>query len=282
MIQYSNLGIMQGRLSPSFQNNIQHFPVNHWQEEFQSLADLGMGCLEWVYEYSTVEQNPIHFPEKLDEIQETLDKSNLRINSVIGDYFMEKHLVGVTENEKENNLKVLKHLIDQCFSLGVTIIELPFVDSSSLTIDSLFHDLVKNLSPLVKYANERGIRISLETDLHPKKFEELLNLFLPMQVYVNYDMGNSASYGFDPIEEIAILGERIINVHIKDRLKGGMSVPLGTGNTDFSTVFRELDKADYQGDFILQAARKDINNNGNQEHYKETVQSYIELILEYL
>ncbi len=156
------------------------------------------------------------------------------------------------------------------------------MDSSSLKIDSLFHDLVKNLSPLVKYANDRGIRISLETDLHPKKFEELLNLFLPMQVYVNYDMGNSASYGFDPTEEIAILGERIINVHIKDRFKGGMSVPLGTGNTDFATVFRELDKADYQGDFILQAARKDINNNGNQEHYKETVQSYIELILEYL
>ena len=46
-------------------------------------------------------------------------------------------------------------------------------------------------------------------------------------------MGNSASLGYDAQEEIDLLGNKIINVHIKDRIRSGTTVPLGTGDTDF-------------------------------------------------
>jgi hexulose-6-phosphate isomerase len=72
---------------------------------------------------------------------------------------------------------------------------------------------------------------------------------------VNYDTGNSGSLGYRPTEEFAAYGSRIGSVHVKDRILGGGSVPLGNGSTDFPTVFEGLRKVDYCGDFTLQAAR---------------------------
>ena len=45
------------------------------------------------------------------------------------------------------------------------------------------------------------------------------------------------------------------SVHIKDRLLGASTVPLGTGDADFPALAESLRKVAYKGDFILQVAR---------------------------
>jgi hexulose-6-phosphate isomerase len=45
------------------------------------------------------------------------------------------------------------------------------------------------------------------------------------------------------------------HIHIKDRLLGGGTVSLGSGDTDFPTVFQEMAAMDYSGILILQTAR---------------------------
>jgi len=72
---------------------------------------------------------------------------------------------------------------------------------------------------------------------------------------VNYDSGNSASLGYAPQEEFAAYGAKIGSVHIKDRVLGGGTVPLGQGNADFTALFRCLKEIGYSGDYILQVAR---------------------------
>jgi len=74
-------------------------------------------------------------------------------------------------------------------------------------------------------------------------------------VKVNYDSGNSASLGYRPFEEFAAYGRRVGSVHLKDRRLGAGTVPLGSGDTDFTAVFESLKAVRYSGDFILQAAR---------------------------
>jgi L-ribulose-5-phosphate 3-epimerase len=59
------------------------------------------------------------------------------------------------------------------------------------------------------------------------------------------------------VEEIATLGDLIQNVHIKDRLRGGTTVPLGTGAANFDRVFESLGRIGYDGALILQTARDD-------------------------
>ena len=47
------------------------------------------------------------------------------------------------------------------------------------------------------------------------------------------------------------------SVHIKDRVRGGGTVPLGTGDADFEATFKELSRIGYQGDITLQVARSE-------------------------
>jgi hexulose-6-phosphate isomerase len=72
---------------------------------------------------------------------------------------------------------------------------------------------------------------------------------------VNYDSGNSASLGYDVGEEVAAYGDRIGSVHIKDRIRGGGTVPLGTGGAKIPVLLSHLFRIGYQGDFVMQVAR---------------------------
>ena len=97
---------------------------------------------------------------------------------------------------------------------------------------------------------------------------------------VNYDSGNSASLGFAVAEEFAAYGDRVGSVHIKDRVRGGSTVPLGSGSTDFEALFVALDEIEYRGDFILQVARGTPGDevswaSGNREFVARLIHSHL-------
>jgi L-ribulose-5-phosphate 3-epimerase len=111
------------------------------------------------------------------------------------------------------------------------------------------------MKPIVEAAEKFKINLSLETDLQPNLFFELLERFDSEMVTVNYDIGNSAALEYDPDEELEAYGNKITDIHIKDRVFGGGPVTLGEGNADFSKFFNKLIEFDYQGPFIMQAYR---------------------------
>jgi len=100
-----------------------------------------------------------------------------------------------------------------------------------------------------------ALRIAFECDFAPKEVVKFIGL-MPYDVFgINFDIGNSAALGFDPTEEFAAYGERVINVHVKDRVLGGTTVPLCNGNADFPKIFGLLRRQNYRGNYIMQTAR---------------------------
>ena len=83
--------------------------------------------------------------------------------------------------------------------------------------------------------------IVFESDYTPIKLKNFIDQLSPESFGINYDIGNSASMGFDPIEEIETYGQRILNVHIKDRLFNGATVPLGSGDAGCTCSFIRKD-----------------------------------------
>ena len=282
MINRSRLGVMQGRLSAPINEEIQAFPISVWQKELAVCEKLGLGCLEWVYEYPTVADNPLNTRNGAAHLAKLLARHRVRVNSVVADYFMIKKLFGVSMSEVNNALKVFEQLIDNCAIAKIPLLELPFVDRSALRNERDRKKIVENLAPIIRKTAKSGVRISLETSLEPKIFRDLIDAFKPVEVFANYDMGNSAALGYDPTEEITLLGNSIANVHIKDRVYNGKTVPLGEGDTDFPRVFRELNRIGYRGDYILQAARQDLSSDYREPDCRKTISSYIEFILHYL
>ena len=136
--------------------------------------------------------------------------------------------------------------------LEVRDLVIPCVDQSSLSDQNKLEKFINNLKPIIEVADKNKINLSLETDLNPLIFSQLLNLLPYKNVTVNYDTGNSASLGYDPLEEFKYYGHRISDIHIKDRKLHGSSVILGTGDTDFNSFFKALNTITFKGPFIMQ------------------------------
>jgi hexulose-6-phosphate isomerase len=118
--------------------------------------------------------------------------------------------------------------------------------------------------------------IAFECDYEPERLARFIGRLPAEHFGVNYDIGNSASLGYEPRREIGAYGARIVNVHIKDRVRSGSTVPLGTGAADFPAVFEALRGARYTGNFILQTARAaDGDHAGALARYRAMAEQWL-------
>jgi len=257
---------MQGRLTPPTGGRIQAFPSVGWRAEFPLAAELGLHSIEWIVE-SPLETNPLWSSAGLAEIRSLIARTGVSVDFVIADYFMESPLVRMSPVSADHNRRVLAHLLDQAAQLGAQGVEVPCVDASEIRTVAEEDELARILEPGLKQAARLGLQVGLETSLRPERFRALLERIGHPNLRANYDTGNSAALGYNAAEEFAAYGRWINNVHIKDRRRGGGTVPLGQGDTDIPQVLRLLAQIPYRGDFILQVAR------GSDE--RNTVQGYL-------
>jgi len=250
----NEIGIMQGRLSPRIDGKIQAYPASTWQKEFEIAQEIGYAAIEWIVE-KPVETNALMTDSGKVEIKKAIASTGVRIDYVCADIFMQQPLVRMTEEIKSQNNNYLLQILKNAKEVGAIGVEIPFVDNSSIKNDKEKQEFIDAMQDAFKLAKDLDIKISLETDLSPIAFKELLELIDLDFIQANYDIGNSASLGFDPEEELDAYGQRILNVHVKDRKLGGTTVPLGTGSADIQCVFQKLNEIGYAGGITMQAAR---------------------------
>lgn len=249
------IGIMQGRLVPPTDNRIQCFPRQRWADEFSLASQAGLDCIEWIYDLYGADVNPLATQAGVQRLKELSQQHGVKILSICADYFMDKPLVRANEAELEERLHTLYWLLERGQLVGINRMVIPFVDASRIETQAEFDGVVVLLKRVLQEAGKTGIEIHLETSLNPARFADLLAQLPHPLLKANYDSGNSSSLGYHPAEEFAAYGERVGSVHIKDRLLGASTVPLGTGDADFTALSESLRQVSYQGDFILQAAR---------------------------
>ena len=252
------LGVMQGRLLPKYQGRYQAHPVGYWQDEFAVAAGLGLDCIEFILDFNDAEANPLLRPDGPDEILRVAEKSGVRVRTICADYFMEAPIHHPAAAVSAISESVLRRLLANGKRLDVSDIVIPCVDQSTLANDEAAQQrFVQRITPILDTAETLGINLTLETDLAPQAFADLLARIDSPRVSVNYDIGNSAALGFDPAEEMACYGKRVSDIHIKDRKVGSGSVPLGSGDAQFDRFFAALEPLRYTGPFIMQAYRDD-------------------------
>ena len=251
----THIGIMQGRLVPPTNNRFQCFPRERWADEFVLASQAGLDCIEWIYDLYGADVNPLVTDAGVERLKELSRQHKVNVLSICADYFMDRPLVRASQMELDDRIKTFYWLLERGRLLGINRMVIPFVDASRIDTQTEFEGVVTLLNRLVQEAGKTGIEIHLETSLDPARFAELLAHLPHPLIKVNYDSGNSSSLGYSPREEFASYGKRVGSVHIKDRLLGASTVPLGTGDADFPALAESLRKVSYQGDFILQVAR---------------------------
>jgi L-ribulose-5-phosphate 3-epimerase len=253
----NKIGVMQGRLVPKYQDRYQAFPIGMWQNEFKVAKDCNLDLIEFILDFNDAEESPLLKKGGIDEILAISQKTGVITKTICADYFMEAPLHSNDKDVVEKSFQVLEILLETAKVLKITDIVIPCVDQSSLKTKEAVDRFVKQITKIIPTIEKENINLSLETDLAPKPFIELLDKLNSKNITVNYDIGNSAALGFDSDEELETYGDRITDIHIKDRVLGGGPVTLGEGNADFGKFFNKLKKFNYQGPFIMQAYRDD-------------------------
>ena len=253
----NNIGVMQGGLLQKFKGRYQAHPIGYWQEEFFLAKELGLDCIEFILDFNDSEKNPLLTHEGFKEILELSEETGVRVKTICADYFMEAPLHSNDRNVANTSYGVMKRLLSVAAKLKISDIVIPCVDNSTLSDTEEIKRFVSKIKLLIPAIERIGINLSLETDLAPKPYVQLLKKLQSDRIKVNYDIGNSASLGFDPLEELKAYGYKISDIHIKDRVLGGGPVTLGTGSAKFDIFFNELKSYNYKGPFIMQAYRDD-------------------------
>ena len=199
-----NIGIMQGRLSPQYLDKIQSFPVNNWEQELRDCKKLQIKLLEWTIDEIFYDQNPIVSKTGVRHINEILAELDLKVPSVTCDYFMENPFWG---EEGDKTYSKLKTIIEGMLEINSRLLVIPLVDNSSLSKTDEYQ--AETFQKLICGYEQENISIVFETDLDPRRNREFISDFNPDKFGINYDIGNSASLGYNVDEEFREYGERI-------------------------------------------------------------------------
>ncbi len=262
------IGFMQGRFASPETELLQSFPHRQWKNELSVAHIHNFNLMEWVID--DWNNNPLLDKNEAQVVHQFLSDCEIDVESIDAMCFMyhpfwKAHKKSDRDILIKRTFEVLEKISEHTTIKSITI---PLVDNGSITNSSQqqwFCDVIKEWQCLPK--------ILIESDMPPYDLLKMLKQMI--NIGITYDTGNIASMGYSPYEEISLCRSYIKNVHIKDRILFGRSKILGFGNTDFEKVFRALKDTQYEGNFILQAARPTIMNHTCMlDTYKKMVEAW--------
>lgn len=269
------IGFMQGRLCEQVDGKIQAFPWRDWENEFPAAAAIDLHLMEWTLDQERLYENPLMTASGQIKIRRLCQQYDVSIPSLTGDCFMQAPFWKASVQDKAALEADFIEIARACAEVGIEIIVVPLVDNGRLENEQQEEALLAFMLTQADMFRALGLRIIFESDFAPSELARFIGC-LPADAFgVNYDIGNSAALGYRPEEEFAAYGHRIINVHVKDRVLGGTTVPLGAGNADFPTVFGLLREAAYEGYLIMQTARaRDDDHAGALRQYMGQIEAW--------
>jgi inosose dehydratase len=168
-------------------------------------------------------------------------------------------------------IETLSACRSQVLVLGPVLPQNGYDRSAELT-DAHWAAFDRNLKSLVAQAGEEGLEVALHQHwgMAVERRRHLERVLTRTEVSLCLDTGHMFLAGIDPLEVARSVPDRVAHVHLKDvdsaaaarvragevpfrrAVQQGMFRPLGTGDVDVSGVVSTLEKAGYQGWYVLE------------------------------
>lgn len=230
----SSLGIMQGRILPKYIDQLQMFPIDTWRKELDIAKDIGFQHIELLWDNN-------HDIKSAEGLAETISSpSQLRALSMCVDSICSFTLL-------EDILKEIEDVLNTFKENTPNILVIPLLGKATInTLDRLkeLFDIL-NVHQIMNMIKEYNVKLALELDMPVIEIVEALKHTNSDLIGICLDSGNLWHYSDSPIDDIHILSEKIIHVHIKDRDKLGNNVLLGNGLVDFYALSNALNDIKY-------------------------------------
>jgi hexulose-6-phosphate isomerase len=251
------IGIMQGRLSPPVAGRLQAFPWADWASEFEAARVIGFDAIEWLYDEPRHDENPIASPAGRQLIRRAMHASGVAVPSLCAHAFIHGQLSDRDAHVRQAARVRLVELLQWSAAVGIGVVVLPLAEDASLSTGAAREAAMPVLADAARAAARAGIRIALELDLEADAVAPVLDRLDPECVGICYDIGNATASGRVPAVEIRRMAPRLIEVHVKDRPRGGSNVPLGSGAVDFDRTAAALREVAFDGPVTLETPHGD-------------------------
>jgi L-ribulose-5-phosphate 3-epimerase UlaE len=152
------IGIMQGRLSPRIDGKIQAYPAKTWQKEFEVAQEIGYSAIEWIVEEPMAE-NALMTESGLSEIAKIIEKTNVKVDYICADIFMQQPLMRMNSETKKSNKHYLSQILINANRIGAIGVEIPFVDNSSIKTEEEKKELLEVMQDSFELANDLNLKI---------------------------------------------------------------------------------------------------------------------------
>jgi len=250
--------------------------MRDWENEFPAAAAIDLHLMEWTLDQERLYENPLMTADGQEKIRALCQQYDISIPSLTGDCFMQAPFWKASGEARTELQTDFLAIGSACAAVGIRMIVVPLVDNGRLDTAEQEDTLINFLLAQQPFLSEHQLQVIFESDFTPPDLARFIARLPAEQFGINYDIGNSAALGFNPADEFAAYGVRVVNVHVKDRVLGGTTVPLKTGSADFDAVFAALAQQNYEGNFILQTARAAEGNHAEVLHsYWEMTQQWM-------
>lgn len=241
----NRIGIVQGRLTKSPKNRLQHFPKK-WEKEFMIARKLNFNFIEFFSERKINKDNPIWSEKKISEYKLLAKKNNLHILNFCDDYIISNK---ITNNK---TIKYLENLIEKIKILGIKNLILPFYGKSNLT-DENYKNYCKVLKKFL--IKNKNLNFLIEANISPMTFERMIKILKIRNIFFLFDTGNRINLKRDIYSDLKSFLKFTMHIHLKDKNKEGKNVKLNTGLVNFRKIFYILKKDKYKKGFTFETTR---------------------------
>jgi sugar phosphate isomerase/epimerase len=262
-------GVLDSRRVICSTITLRHLPLAEALVRIQDLgfAEIDLGALPGVCD---------HVPYVLDdaavaEVAATVRGSGLTVRSVnadIGD--LNRPL---SDSRQRERFAHADQLVALCVAVGATGLVLPNGAQQHEPIVDLDADLdlvAAQLLAVEQRCRAAGLQLWVEA---PHYFRVCFDLDrtaqllrrLPDSIGVICDVSHIVASGSTPPAFVALAGDRIAHVHIRDAEPGYIHHSVGRGQVDFPATVAALDAIGYDGRFALELETRDVTDDERPE-----------------
>lgn len=196
-------------------------------------------------------------------IRRRAENAGVVISSVCAGWGNHGGIADLNEEARQRAIVAVGDGIKLCAELGATVLLVPFFGIAALRGEMATAHLINSLKELASDAEASNVKLGIETTLPASQVKMILDRVNSPAVGCYWDMGNAMWLGYDPLEEVRILGRQIVAVHAKEFLgsptteptkvfDGLNAAPFGQGMVPVRAVIDALKQVGYDGWITLE------------------------------
>jgi sugar phosphate isomerase/epimerase len=224
-----------------------------WPELFDEAARLGFDGVELDLRPETYRKCEVWTAAGRAALRERAKRSGVEVASVCMD-----GVAGMVTQRAahEDGVRVLAELRRYCDELGAGTILFPMIKQQEQSEQEAFAMWRDGFRAALAASAGCRAKIGMEsvgrTGRSAEQALAMIDAVGSPDLGVYYDVGNAAYQGFDPVAEIDKLGDRIVQIHVKE-----IGAEMGEGKLDFVAIFGAIRRAGFDGYLVLETEAGD-------------------------